>query len=323
MHPLVSIIIPNYNRAELIGETLNSIIAQTYTNWECIIVDDGSTDDSAKVITGYSQKDQRIKLYNRPKTKPKGANACRNYGLELSKGAYINWFDSDDLMHPDKLKLQLQGLQSTSKLYSVCQSLVFKETIDNIIGLKSPTITSKNPFEDYLTKQIIWLTAAPIFSRKFLVENNYSFDERLMAGQEWELFTRIMYQYRDYYAIEQPPLVYLREHEKRISQSESGFLYYNYYLARLKIYRSFKSGISQSSIRYLQNYFLMIYKLLLRQKAYSFAFKVWKMSLIRDSSYTLRQHCLLVIAFVSYALTGKGDVFLTKVHRWDLLEEVI
>ena len=86
MCPLVSIIIPNYNRADLIVETLNSIIAQTYTNWECIVVDDGSTDDSIKVIDEYSKLDPRIYLYIRPNHKRKGANSCRNYGLEMSRG---------------------------------------------------------------------------------------------------------------------------------------------------------------------------------------------------------------------------------------------
>src|SRR5690606_9047858 len=198
------------------------------THWECIIVDDGSTDNSEEVVRAYSQKDERIKYYHRPSSKPKGANACRNYGSELSKGEFINWFDSDDLMHHDKLKLQLERLQLTGKSYCVCQSLVFKTSIDDIIGLKSSTIKSKNPLEDYLTKQIIWLTQAPVFNKKFLLDHNFAFDEELMAGQEWEFFMRILFVDQEYDAIENPPLVYLREHNKRISSIKSGFLYYNY-----------------------------------------------------------------------------------------------
>ena len=114
MPSMLSIIIPNYNRASLIGETLDSIIAQTYIHWECLVVDDGSSDTSEAVVRTYCEKDKRIQFYRRPSLKQKGANACRNYGLELSKGKYINWFDSDDIMNKDKLKLQVEALENSS-----------------------------------------------------------------------------------------------------------------------------------------------------------------------------------------------------------------
>lgn len=84
--PLVSIIIPTYNRAHLIGETLDSVLAQIYTNWECIVVDDGSTDSTAELLAFYVEKDSRFQYHHRPKDRLKGANACRNYGFELSRG---------------------------------------------------------------------------------------------------------------------------------------------------------------------------------------------------------------------------------------------
>ena len=71
---LISIIIPTYNRASVIEDTLNSLVLQTYTNWECLIVDDGSKDDSIKIIENYAIEDKRFKLLERPKNKPKGAN---------------------------------------------------------------------------------------------------------------------------------------------------------------------------------------------------------------------------------------------------------
>ena len=104
MNQLVSIIIPTYNRAHLIGETLDSILAQTYTNWECIIIDDGSSDDTLEVIDNYIKKDNRFQYYRRPVERSKGPNVCRNFGYELSKGEYINWFDSDDVMLPTFLE---------------------------------------------------------------------------------------------------------------------------------------------------------------------------------------------------------------------------
>ena len=85
-NPLVSIIIPTYNRAHLLEETLNSIVKQTYSNWECLIVDDGSKDDTDNFMESFIKKDKRFQYHKRPKNSPKGGNAARNYGFQLSKG---------------------------------------------------------------------------------------------------------------------------------------------------------------------------------------------------------------------------------------------
>ena len=108
--PLVSVIIPTYNRAHLIGETLDSVLAQTYQNWECIIVDDGSTDNSDEVIGEYVNKDSRFKYYHRPEEHLPGGNGARNYGFKMSQGKYIQWFDSDDLMVAEKLELKVRAM---------------------------------------------------------------------------------------------------------------------------------------------------------------------------------------------------------------------
>ena len=85
MNPLVSIIILTFNRGHLIGETLDSVMLQTYENWECIVVDDGSRDNTSKLLKSYVQKDSRFQYHHRSSKRLKGANACRNYGFELSK----------------------------------------------------------------------------------------------------------------------------------------------------------------------------------------------------------------------------------------------
>lgn len=98
MSPSISIIIPTYNRADLISETLDSLLAQKYQNWECIIVDDGSTDNSAVVIQQYLNLDSRFLYFARPSYRRKGASPCRNFGLEKAKGDFIIFLDSDDLL---------------------------------------------------------------------------------------------------------------------------------------------------------------------------------------------------------------------------------
>src|SRR5690554_5694001 len=93
----ISIIIPVFNRQKLIKETLDSVLAQIYENWECIVVDDGSTDETWEVLEQYAKKDARIKIHKRHRD-PKGAPTCRNIGMELSEGEYLIFLDSDDLL---------------------------------------------------------------------------------------------------------------------------------------------------------------------------------------------------------------------------------
>lgn len=98
MNSLISIIIPTYNRAHLIGETLDSVLIQTYSNWQCIIIDDGSTDNSVEVIQKYLDLDSRFLFFSRPDYKKKGPSACRNFGLLHACGGYILFLDSDDML---------------------------------------------------------------------------------------------------------------------------------------------------------------------------------------------------------------------------------
>jgi glycosyltransferase involved in cell wall biosynthesis len=112
MQPLVSIIIPTFNCANLIGETLDSVLAQTHKNWECIIVDDGSTDNTTEVVNEYLSRDNRFVNLNRPKHKKKGPSVCRNIGVYKALGEYIIFLDSDDLLLDrclyDRLKFSRQ-----------------------------------------------------------------------------------------------------------------------------------------------------------------------------------------------------------------------
>ena len=104
--PLVSIIIPVYNGAQWIGETLASALSQTYSNIEIIVVNDGSTDNTADVVCRYAQAN--LQLVEQPN---RGQSAALNHGLSLAKGDYIQYLDGDDLLATDKIERQLAFLQ--------------------------------------------------------------------------------------------------------------------------------------------------------------------------------------------------------------------
>ena len=102
---LVSIITPNYNCGRFIAQTIESVLAQTYTNWEMLIVDDCSTNDSVQIAEKYAAKDSRIKLIQNERNS--GAAVSRNKAIELAQGEFIAFLDSDDLWLPEKLERQI------------------------------------------------------------------------------------------------------------------------------------------------------------------------------------------------------------------------
>jgi len=107
MSKLVSVIIPCYNQADYISKALESVLAQTYSNWECIVVNDGSKDQSEAIIQSFSKKDPRIQLINQ---KNAGVVAARNNGFKKAKGEFIQFLDGDDWLHSNKLKTQVDYL---------------------------------------------------------------------------------------------------------------------------------------------------------------------------------------------------------------------
>ena len=164
---LVSVIIPAYNREFLIGETLESILNQSYTNWECLIIDDGSIDQTRRVVNEYVLLDNRFQYHLRPKNRKKGANACRNFGFELSKGDYIQWFDSDDLMHREKLRLKVECLENHNVDFIVCEGIEYKDDINNVIHYWNE-IKSDNVLLDHIIGKANFHTNGPLFKKDFL-----------------------------------------------------------------------------------------------------------------------------------------------------------
>lgn len=124
---MISIIIATYNRATYIAETLTSIANQTYANFECIVVDDGSTDNSEEIILEFVKSDKRFMYLNRPDTVAKGANFSRNYGYTFSKGSYVKFFDSDDVMLPHHLEISLNFLKEGNYDFVVGDCINFNE----------------------------------------------------------------------------------------------------------------------------------------------------------------------------------------------------
>lgn len=312
MLPLVSIIIPTYNRDHLLGETLDSVISQTYHNWECIVVDDGSEDHTAELMEFYQERDARIFYHKRPKDRPKGANACRNYGFELSTGEYMNWFDDDDLMHPQKIEVQIAALENSKDNFSVCQAIFFSGKIENISKEPTYSIFSGDIFYDYLQMKTKWLTQPPLWKRDFLKKQEALFDEELQAAQEWEFHCRILYYSPNYNKIE-TPLVFIRKHSSSITHSDNeNERFWWYFISRLKIYNNNKLELNRNCNFFLDNYLLNSFKRMIRTRN-PFAIKAYSRFLwpSKRMGYRAKIHALLGI--ISFRFFNKGNFFLQKI----------
>ncbi|MBK1438362.1 glycosyltransferase family 2 protein [Parapedobacter sp. ISTM3] len=213
----VSIIVPIFNSAGYLSETLDSIKAQTYKNWECICVDDGSSDSSCDILEEYAANDHRFLSVKRPNSYPKGGNACRNYGFKISTGEYIQWFDSDDIMHERMLEEKVKALDECKEInYAICRTSYFYDNDYSLQTDYDQNLDSEEIFIDFLTYRTKFFTPGPLFRKAFL-EPMDLFNVTLKRHQEREFFFRIIL--RDHrFKIIDKAYIFRRMHELQLSQ---------------------------------------------------------------------------------------------------------
>jgi glycosyltransferase involved in cell wall biosynthesis len=214
---LCSIIIPTFNRESLIQYTLDSILNQTYVNWECILVDDGSIDNTVEIIKKNVNTDSRFRFYDRPFYLKKGANSCRNFGFSKISGEYVQWFDSDDIMMPSMIEEKISKMIFEKSDIVIARLGFFKNDINDFYTDDRFNIESESnnlPF-DFFAGNFWFQTSQPLFRKFFLSKQKKLFNLNLKRNQETELFVRLL--------IQNPKISYLNDililqriHEKSI-----------------------------------------------------------------------------------------------------------
>ena len=152
----VSVIVPTKNRYQLLIETLTSISAQTYKNWEAIAIDDWSSEDKVQLVRRYFGADSRIHVHKR-KAPNSGAPVCRNEGVELAKGKYVIFLDSDDFLAPFCLEQRVEVMEKNPSVdFGVFPTLVFHETPGDSQILWNINETQDSDIERFLKQDMPW-----------------------------------------------------------------------------------------------------------------------------------------------------------------------
>ena len=195
-NPLVSVIIPTYNYAHLIIETLQSVLAQTYTHWECLVIDDGSTDHTSVVVPDFIKQYSKYN-FKYVKTENGGTSAAKNAGLALASGELTQFLDADDLLSPDKLAIQVKlSLEhdaalvfSASRSFKVIDGVKVEQESHPDWLLATATLAGHQLLERLISANVVTISSP--LAKTALIRKAGQFDVTLHNNEDWILWFRV------------------------------------------------------------------------------------------------------------------------------------
>ncbi len=202
--PLVSVVMPTYNRADLLPRSIESILYQTFQDFEFIIVDDGSTDNSVELIKAYQQVDPRIKLIQNDQNY--GISHSRNRGMDAARGKYLAIMDSDDYSEPNRLEKSLRFLKKHPDYTAV--NSIYYETGTNDKGTNNWVPPRR---WEIIFNFANYYTNIAMIDLKFTRKHNLRYDESLISGEDYDFWAR-MWTAGGKLGMINEPLIQLRRH---------------------------------------------------------------------------------------------------------------
>jgi len=197
MAPLVSILIPTYNREKLIEQTLVSIQRQSYSNWEAIILDDISTDSTVERISSFCKSDTRFRMFSR-KSRHRGANVCRNEAFTQSFGEYVIFLDSDDLLATHCISQRVKAFRDSPNCdFIVSPTFLFDKDPGDTDILFNKNGKEGSALDRFMMLDIPWQTAGPTWRREAVVALN-GWDGNLPSWQDIDFHIRAVLADLDY-----------------------------------------------------------------------------------------------------------------------------
>jgi glycosyltransferase involved in cell wall biosynthesis len=187
--PLVSVVITAYNASKWIGETLESVLAQDFTDFEVIVVDDGSTDDTTAVVAGFGG---RVCCIHKPNG---GQPSARNVGIRAARGEYIAFVDADDLWAKEKLRLQVDLIKRTGVAWVYCDAYTFDDKSGRRLGRFGK---ANRQYDGDILKSLFLAqfipSPTPIIRRTVFEHVGY-FDEHIRVAEDWNMWLKIAAHY--------------------------------------------------------------------------------------------------------------------------------
>ena len=189
-NPVISIITPVFNRAHIIRSSIDSVLSQTFLNWELLLVDDGSTDNIEEFVSDNYATDTRIKLIKR-NSLPKGASTCRNIGIDQAIGQFIIFLDSDDLLESFCLEQRFKAMAENINL----DFGVFRFKYRNNEGkyIENSFVNGKDPLINFLSNKSYWNITCPVWKKSFLLSLG-GFNTDFKRYQDVEMHIRALTQ---------------------------------------------------------------------------------------------------------------------------------
>ena len=185
--PAVSVIIPTYNNAPLVPRAIDSVLAQTFTDYEIIVVDDGSTDNTLAVLETYGDQIILVRQSNQERS------VARNNGIHHATGKYIAFLDDDDWWHPEKLKKQVLLMESKTSIGLVCAQAYQVAPNGDIVGVRSVEMPTKKALPDKLPWFFLGFSipTLTVLARREVILKAGGFDPTIRYIEDWDLWMRM------------------------------------------------------------------------------------------------------------------------------------
>lgn len=228
--PLISIIIPTFNRSHLIEATIKSVFDQKFESLECIVIDDYSTDNTRELMNVLVNRYENLRYELRPFRLVKGPISCRNYGYKISRAKYVKFLDSDDMLIFGSLEKQIKILEKNTKLM-VCLAYgrFFNHSEGQMEGEWSKKTSSDDYLKDYFKQEIKWPIGGPLWRKSFFKNEPFNFS--ISNGQEWLMHAKALIDLQSNQIYNLREEVYLA---RRGHDNISKWINSNYYVSRAK-----------------------------------------------------------------------------------------
>ncbi len=225
MNPIVTVIVPCYNQGRYLSEALRTLQSQSLQEWECVVVDDGSTDDSAEIMNRLAADETRMRLVRQENA---GPSAARNRGIKEARGRYVQFLDADDLLEPEKLRVHVGELEhnpTDSIVYGDVRYFTDERPKDFFYGVWGerepwvgrPAVPGEPMLEAVLARNIM-ATCCPVFRRSAL-ERVGPFDEEIRGCEDWEYWIRCVLRGEQFRYVDPPQTMALvRSHSQSTSR---------------------------------------------------------------------------------------------------------